>query len=57
MQVAGHPIAQKKKGLRAIDSRLRKAHHALIVEDDEPEQIRAQEPVKGINLSYISPIG
>ena len=52
----GHPV-QKKKGLRAIDARLRKAHHALVVNDDEPQQIIPQEPIVAINLPLMAPIG
>ena len=54
---AGQHVAQKKKRLRAIDSRLRKAHHALIIEDDEPEQIIPQEPAVAINQHWLAPVG
>ena len=57
MQANGQAIVQKKKGLRKIDSRLRKAHHSLIIEDDEPELIIPCEPVNSINIPYIAPVG
>ena len=53
---AGQPV-QKKKGLRAIDARLRKAHHALVIDDEEPQQIMPQAPVIAINQPLIAPIG